>query len=87
MRTLLRVGVAMLSLVLGVGAAFLAAQSVGPSGAAEVALTDGTSVQLLAFVGTLALVGGVVLAIGLRYVERSFQRARRRSRRRNGIQS
>jgi hypothetical protein len=83
LKILLRVGVTMLSLILAVGAAALAVQVVGPYGDAQSGFAQGTATQLLTFLGTLVLVGGTSLIIGLTYLERSFQRAKRKARRRS----
>jgi uncharacterized membrane protein YidH (DUF202 family) len=76
---LLRVAVTVTSLVLGVGAAVLALQVVGPD---QAGFAEGTPSQLLAFLATLTVVGGITLIVGLTYVERSFQK-KRKSRRRS----
>lgn len=76
----MRVGVTILSLLIAVGAAILAVQAIDPSG--NVASAAATSSELFAFIATLAVVGGVTLTVGLSYVERSFQRSKRKARRR-----
>jgi hypothetical protein len=78
-KTLARVGVTIVSLLLAVGAAVVAVRLVGSSDLGDV--TEGTPIQLAAFIGTLAVIGGLGVALGLNYVERHFQRSRRKSRR------
>ena len=79
-KMLARVGVTVLSLLLAVGAAVVAVQMVGPNDLGG-GFTEGTPIQLIAFIGTIAVIGGLGMVLGLNYVERRFQRSRRKSRR------
>jgi len=70
----------MLSLILGVIAAALVVRAaVPPSRDPETGFSEGTPVQLIAFLATLSAVGGMSFVFGLIYLERWFERRQQRA--------
>jgi hypothetical protein len=78
-RLLLRGGVAILSLVFGVVAGALVMRAaVPPFRDPETGFSEGTPIQLIAFLATLSAVGGMSFVFGLIYLERWFERRQHR---------